>query len=106
MPRRRLPCRGKVVKTVPMDPWGPAGKKFCGPAHAPVLNFFSAERRYADLGHPDRQGHDGLNFGELVRPLIDLPQIPVEREAVHGDDINMVENALCLHVLNEGWVDR
>ena len=36
---------------------------------------------------PDRQVGDGCYLGELFRPGIDRPQIPVEREAVHRDDI-------------------
>src|SRR3954469_3250655 len=106
MPRGRFPGGGEVIETVPMYPRSPACEQFCRAANAPVLNFFGAERGYADFCHPNRQRHERLNLGDLVRPLVDLPQIPVKRKAMHGDDVDMFENTLRLHVFYERRVDR
>src|SRR5689334_12937848 len=91
---RRFPGRGQVVEAVPMDARCSSSQELCGPPNAPVLHFIGAERGYANLGHPDREGNDFLDFGKLFRPLIDFPEIPVERKAMDGYRIDMREHAV------------
>src|SRR5690242_8674343 len=89
-----------------MDPRRTSDQEICGALKSPRLNFVGAERGYADLGHPDRHGYPLLNFGDLLRPLLDLPQIPVQRETMHRDRIDVIEHTARFHVLHEAWIDR
>ena len=66
---------------------------------AELLHLLGAEGGDADLGHPDRQVGDRLDLVQLVRPLVDLPVVPVEREAVHRDHVDVVEHALAVQRL-------
>ena len=43
---------------------------------------------------------------ELVRPLVDHPVVPVEREAVHRDRVQIIERALGREAADELGVDR
>ena len=38
---------------------------------------------------------------ELRRPFVDLPEVPVERKAVHRDDVDLVQHALARQALDE-----
>ena len=42
----------------------------------------------------------------FCRPLVDLPEVPVERKSVHGDGVDMVEHTMVLHLLHERRIDR
>jgi hypothetical protein len=47
-----------------------------------------------------------LDILQPCRPFIDLPEIPVEREAVHRYCVDLVKNALPFEVADEVNVDR
>jgi hypothetical protein len=47
-----------------------------------------------------------MDLCNLFRPLVDLPMIPIERKAMHGDDIENIEHAVTLHVADEIGIDR
>src|SRR5258708_5444168 len=89
-----------------MDTRRTGRKKLDPPPEAPGLNLLSPEAGDADLAHPDGQIRDRADFIDLGRPIIQLPEIPIEWKAVHGHDIHMVEQAFALHVPDELRVDR
>src|SRR4051812_31470054 len=89
-----------------MNPRRSAPEELYGPLQSPVLNFFRAKRRHPDLGHPHRNINHGFDFGDLVRPLLDLPEIPIERKTMHRDGIEMLEHAIRLHAVHESRIDR
>ena len=106
VPGRRLPGARQVIEAVPMDPRRLADEKLGRPFQSPDLDLLGAEGRDADLADPDRQVGDGADLVDLRRPFVDLPQVPVEREAVHGDRVDVVEHPLVRHVADEGGIDR
>src|SRR5215211_6266603 len=53
MPRRRRPCFGKIVKTIPVDALGFPDQEFGGSLQAPVLHFLCPEARHAHFAYPD-----------------------------------------------------
>ena len=103
---RRLPGARQVVEAVPVDARRLADQKLGRPLQAPDLDLLGAEGRDADLADPDRQVGDGADLVDLRRPFVDLPQVPVEREAVHGDRVDVVEHALVRQVADEAGIDR
>ena len=48
----------------------------------------------------------GLDLGEPLGPLLELPVVPVEGKAVHGDRVDRVEDSLVAHAAEEERVDR
>jgi hypothetical protein len=74
--------------------------------HAPSLNFFRAEARDAYFGHPHRKIRHRVDRRKPLRPLINLPKIPIERETVNGNHIHILENAFRCEGANEMFVDR
>ena len=89
-----------------MDAGGTAEEELGGAAEAEFLHLLGAEGRDPHLGHPDRQVGQRLDLGQPLGPLVDLPVVPVEREAVHGDGVDVVEHPLLFHVEDELGVDR
>src|SRR5438445_2384274 len=96
----------QIVKTVPVDPRRAPLEQRCGALQAPGLHFLRAERGYSDFGHPDRQIGHRMNLVELLRPVMDRPQIPIEGKAVNGDHLHMIENPEASHPLYEARVER
>src|SRR3982751_6226424 len=101
MARGGLPCRRQIVKAVPMNPGGPASEEICRPLQSPGLHFFRSKGRYSDFGNPHWNINHCFDFGDLVRPLLDLPEIPIEWKAMHGNGIDMLEHAAGLHAFHE-----
>src|SRR5215217_8748848 len=93
VPRGRPPGERQVVKAVPMDARRSPDEKLGGAFEAPRLHLFGAEAGDADLADPDWQVGHGADFIELGRPLVDLPQVPVDWEAVHRDGVDVIEHA-------------
>ena len=82
-----------------MDDRRPPDQQLGGTLEPEHLDLLGAEGRDADLGDPDRQVGDGLDLLQLGRPLIELPVVPVEREAVHRDRVDLRQHAPARHVL-------
>src|SRR6185312_17562796 len=80
MPRRRWPGTRQVVEAVPMDTRRPADEQLGGARETPFLHFLGAEAGDADLRDPDRQVGHRADLLDLGRPLVDHPEIPIERE--------------------------
>ena len=80
-----------------MDALHAPGEQLRRALEAELLHLLGAERRDAHFRHPEGQLGDGADLVQLVRPLVDLPVVPVEREAVHRDDVHVIEHALLLH---------
>ena len=70
-----------------MDALDPSGQKIGRSLQPELLHLLGAKGRNAHLRHPQRKRGHLLDFGELARPLVDLPVIPVERKSVYGDHI-------------------
>jgi hypothetical protein len=47
----------------------------------------------ANFGDPKREICFGANFVNFLRPVVDLPMVPVQRKTVDRDRIQMVEQA-------------
>ena len=61
----------------------------------------------AAFGDPDRPvRHYGADVLEPLRPFVDRPQVPVEREAVHGYGIDGVHRPVLDHQPHEVGIDR
>src|SRR5690349_7006464 len=106
MAGRGAPFVWQIVKAVPVNPRGSSEQKVRSLFYAPGLNLFRTEARNAGLGHPDGHMGDVLDFLQLGRPFVDLPEIPVERKAVNGKRIDMVEDPLALEIADEVRIDR
>ncbi len=103
--RRRLPLLGQVVEAVPVDARRLAFEQLGGAGEAPSLHLLRAKGGDADLRHPHGQGGHGLDLGDLRRPILERPQVPVERKAVHGDGVDRVEHAVPGHAGDEAGID-
>src|SRR5690606_17167779 len=103
---RGAPRHGQIVKAIPLDAGGAATKKLCRPVEAPDLHFFRPETRHPDFTYPERQIGNGADFLQLLWPFTDLPQVPVERKAMHRDRVEPLQNTEILHALHEAWINR
>src|SRR4051812_1314242 len=99
------PGAREVIKTVPMNARGFSAQEFSRASQAPGLHFFGPEARDAHLRDPDRERGNGPDLVELGRPIADLPQIPVKRESVYGEHVDLVEDALGAEVDDEARID-
>src|SRR3546814_8491753 len=78
---------------VPVDARHPPDQQFGGAVEAEDLHFLRAEGADADLRHPDRLvGRHRLDLRDPGRPVVERPEVPVEREAVHRHDIRSEEH--------------
>ena len=96
----------KIVQTVPVDSIHLALQQLGRALKSPLLHLFRPKGRYADFGDPDRQLRDGANLRNLVGPFVDRPMIPVEGKAVHGDDVEVVQDILLFQRLYKVGIDR
>ena len=55
---------------------------------------------------PRPAGLDGLDLLQLLGPVVKLPVVPVESEAVNRDRIDLGQHALAGHVLDEQGINR
>jgi hypothetical protein len=65
-----------------------ADEQLGGALQAESLDLLGAEGADADFRHPDRLVGDGADLVDLGRPVVDGPQVPVQREAVHGHHVH------------------
>src|SRR5215204_3945425 len=105
MARRGRPRARQVVQAVPMDAVDAAGEQFSRPEQAKLLHFLRAEGRNAYFRNPYRTIGHGAHFFELRGPLMNLPMVPVERKAMHRDDVHTLERAVAIERLDEARVD-
>src|SRR4051812_26149366 len=105
MTSRRLPCPWQVVEAVPMNAWHESLEQFCCAGETPRLHLVGAKGRDAHFADPDGQGGHRADFIDLFWPFVDLPQVPVERESVNGDDVHLFEHAQILQAHDERWID-
>jgi hypothetical protein len=89
-----------------MDSGSFPDQEFGSAFQPPNLNLVGSKGRDAHLADPDRFVRHSVDFVELGWPLMDLPQVPVEREAMHGYDVDMIENPAVLEITDESGVDR
>lgn len=59
------------------------------------LHLFGTKSGYPDFCDPDRQVGDGFDFGDLLRPVADLPKIPIKGNPCTAI-ASMVSRAPCL----------
>ena len=100
------PGGGKVIQAIPVDARGAADQQLGGALQAPFLNLLGAERGDAYFAYPDGHFRTGLDAGELVRPFVQQPVVPVQREAVHGNRVQLFHHALRLQHAQEVRVYR
>ena len=81
----RLPFARQVVELIPVDARRLADQQFGGALQPPVLHLLGPEGRDADLADPDRQARSRPGSRRSWRPVVERPQVPVERKAVHRD---------------------
>ena len=99
------PFHGQVEERIPEDARHAAEQQLGGAAQAEHLHLLRPEGADADFGHPDGLVRHRLDLGDLGRPFVDRPQVPVEREAVHRDDIHRVQRAVPFHAAHPGRID-
>src|SRR5438270_6466800 len=95
------PGGGQVQQAVPVHALNHRQKQLRGALQTEDLNLFSAERRNAGFRHPNWFASDRADFLDLLRPIMDLPVVPIQREAVHGDNIDRVKDSIRTQELNE-----
>ena len=71
-----------------MNPLRASYQQFRGAGQSENLNFFCAKGGHSDFGYPNRKLRGGLNFRQLVGPLMDGPMIPVEWKSMDADGIH------------------
>lgn len=81
VPGRGWPGLGQVVQPVPVDARS-AQERLGGPLQPELLDLLGTEGRDSHLRHPDGQVGERLDLGQPIRPLIDLPVVPVEGEGL------------------------
>src|SRR3546814_10930760 len=69
----------------------------------PYTTLFRSNPRF---GHPDRLVRNRTNAVDPSRPFVDLPKVPVERKAMDGDDIDIVQSTLGTEPFDECRIDR
>ena len=104
--RRRFPRRGQIHEAVPEDAVHLPEQQLFRSLQAKHLHFVGTKRRDADLRHPDRQVRHCANFVQLFGPVIDLPMVPVERETMHRDGVEMVEQPIVFQQRDEDGINR
>src|ERR1051325_2406253 len=105
MPGRGRPCPRQIVKRIPMDSRNATNKQFRCSTQTKFLNFFRAEAAYTNFGNPYRQISDSLNLTDSIRPFVDRPVIPIQRETMESDHFEVIEYAEALHARNEFGID-
>src|SRR5690606_5267133 len=103
---RRFPGARQIVQAVPVDARRTPDEQLRRALDPPGLHFLSAETRHADFRDPYRALRERLDLTQALRPCIDLPEIPVEREAVHGEHIDVRESSLAIEQPQELRIDR
>src|SRR5215217_853091 len=106
MPRCCRPGARQIVEAVPVDPGDSPDQKLGGSLQPELLNLLRAKGRDPNFGDPDRKVGDLVNLAELVGPLVNGPVVPVQREPVYRDYIELVEHAEPAQCLNEVGIDR
>ena len=102
----RVPALRQVEQAVPENARHPADQQLGGAVDAEDLHFFRSERSHTHLGHPDRLAlRNGLDLGDLGRPLVDLPQVPVQREAMHRQRVDRRKDAMRLDLAHPVRID-
>ena len=89
-----------------MDAGCLADQQLRGAIQAPDLHLLGPEGGDADLAHPDRLVGDGADLVDPRWPFMDLPEVPVEREAVHRHGVHMVQHAVIAHPVHKAGIDR
>ena len=85
VPRFSGPGGRQVKKRVPVNPFDLRLLQQLDRAlHAKILNFLRAKGGAPNLGHPNRLAGNLGGFGDAVRPLVDVPMVPVQRKAVNA----------------------
>src|SRR5262249_61201815 len=105
MPGRGRPSTRQVIQTVPVDPLRTPAQELSRPLQAELLDLLGSERGGAYLRDPHGEVGYGLNLSKLVGPLIDVPMIPVQREPIHRDDVQAIQNTLPPPVRNKQRAD-
>jgi hypothetical protein len=85
---------------------GPADQQLGGTLQTEFLDLLGSKTRCPNLGNPYRKTAGEGDLGELRRPLVDHPKIPVEREPVYCHDIESLQRALAGEVGDEQRIDR
>lgn len=106
VPSGSWPGPRQVEQAIPVNSRRPADQELRGTLKAELLNLVGAKGGNPYFGDPHRQGGNGMDLSELVGPLVDGPMIPVEREAMHGHGIHMVEHSQFLQGPDEAGIDR
>ncbi len=101
MARGGLPLARQIQQAVPKNSLGAPQQQFRRALQTEDLDFIRPERRYADFRHPDGQRGHRPDFIQFLRPIVDLPMVPIQREAMHRHAVQMVEQAIALQQGNE-----
>src|SRR5690606_15364265 len=105
MARGGFPRRREVEQTIPEDALHTVSQQLLRTTQAEQLYLIGAERGYAYFGHPDRLGRDCLYLANPIRPLVQPPVVPVQREAVNGHDVHVVEYTVRIQPPEEVRID-
>src|SRR3954465_5821706 len=70
----------QIKQAVPIDMVGLALQELSRFVQSELLYFLRAERRRSHFRDPDRLARDSSDLGNLVRPLVYSPVIPIQRE--------------------------
>src|SRR4051812_22553256 len=81
------PGTGQVKQTIPMNAGSATDEQLGHALQRKLLYFFRAEARGADLCNPNWQIRDAANFCQLLRPIVDLPMIPIKGETVNCNHV-------------------
>src|SRR6185437_1224460 len=80
-----------------MDALSAPHQQIRSPPHPEGLHLFGAERRSSNLQHPHRLARHCARLRHPLRPLVDLPVVPVQRKPMHAGYIDMLNNPEAHH---------
>jgi hypothetical protein len=106
MASRRFPGRRQVHQAVPENALDLAEQEFGRSLQSKDLHFVGAKGRNAHLRHPNRQIGDRAHFLKFFGPVVDLPMVPIQGKAVHGDGIEVLEQAVAFQERKESGINR
>ncbi len=89
-----------------MDAGRTADQQLGSPLQTEFLYLLRSEARRPNLGNPYGKTAGGGDLGKLRRPLVDHPEIPVERKPVHRHDIDPIQCAFAGEIGDEQRIDR
>lgn len=93
---RGLPFHGQIQQAVPKHPVRVANQQLTGPLNAESLHFIRTEGGYSHFRHPNGQIRYRSDFVQFLRPIVDLPMVPIQWKAMYSHCIQISQQTITL----------